>query len=437
MAKQPRELLLDITAITPDGLGVASADERTYHVRNALPGEQVRARILKRRKGVRFADAIAVEGTPNVDRVDSICEYFPRCGGCSLHHQRYAAGLALKQSHLLRQLREKTVEVPCIAPPVSAGRLGYRRKARLGVRKVGQQVLVGFRESFSSRVSKIDICQTLTKEISSLVKPLKEILLQLSVADKIPQIEVAQGDHGVVLTLRHLAPLSAADVNVLQTFAREHDVDLLTQAGGYETVTNIAGGPVPLLSYTLPEFGLYFEFDPRQFTQVNAGMNQLLVSHALAYLNVQSNRQVADLFCGIGNFSLAIARQGGRVSGYEAEPGAIDRAQANASLNGLASKTSFEVRDLYSEPLSLAGVEAILLDPPRSGAGPLLAEWVTSAGSTLQKIVYVSCNPVSFAADAHTLGCLGFALKEVGVYDMFPHTSHVETIGHFCRVTDG
>ncbi|MFT7653526.1 MAG: 23S rRNA (uracil1939-C5)-methyltransferase [Limisphaerales bacterium] len=433
MKGQPQEIELDIESLQEDGLGVAKLDDRTYHVRNALPGERVLARLLRRRKGVSYADGVSIEGQPHARRVGSSCAYFPRCGGCSFHHLAYEAGLEKKQSLLQDALSNHGIVADEFRAPVSTGRLGYRRKARLGVRKLGDNVLVGFRESFSNRVAKIDICQTLTPEISCLLKPLKQMLSELSIGDKVPQIEVAQGDNGVVLVIRHLLPLDGDDLQSVRAFERAHGIQILSQPGGYDTVATLDGGDVPLLDYALPEFGLHFEFDPRQFTQVNAAMNRTLVSHAIGRLQVEKDQTVADLFCGIGNFSLAIARQGARVVGYEADSSAIARAQANSQRNGLAHRTEFHVQDLYKSPIDDLACHSMLLDPPRSGAGELLKTWVTATHDQLQRIVYVSCNPLSFASDAALLSKLGYGLREVGVYDMFPQTAHVETLGVFVK----
>ena len=433
MKGQPQEIELDIEALQEDGLGVATLEDRTYHVRNALPGERVVARLIRRRKGVSYADGVSVEGLAHDKRVSSSCEYFPRCGGCSFHHLAYETALAKKQSLLQEALSSHGIVPGEFRAPVSTGRLGYRRKARLGVRKLGDSVLVGFRESFSNRVAKIDICQTLTPNISCLIKPLKQMLSELSIGDKIPQIEVAQGDNDVVLVIRHLVPLVGDDLEAVRAFERAHGIQVLSQPGGYATVVTLDGGGVPLLEYALPEFGLHFEFDPRQFTQVNATMNRTLVSHAITSLQVEKDQSVADLFCGIGNFSLAIARQGGRVVGYEADSSAIARAQANSQRNGLAHRTEFHAQDLYKAPIEGLACHSMLLDPPRSGAGELLKTWVLDTQEQLQRIVYVSCNPVSFASDAERLSQLGYGLSEVGVYDMFPQTAHVETLGVFVK----
>ena len=424
-----------ITDINPEGLGQSQVNERPLLVRNALPGEQVSARILKKRKGVRFADGY-LQGSPNPERIVSACTAFPRCGGCNLHHLSYPAQLSLKQSQLERALVEHQVQPRQWRAPVSAQKSGYRTKARLGVRQLGDQVLVGFRESFSNRVARLHECLTLTPRLSSLLLPLRQMIAQLSQPNQIPQIELAQGDDGVSVIVRHLYELTAADMDQLAVFQRATRTDVVLQSAGYDTLRGLAHGqekPAPR-TYQLPRHGLTMHFQPHQFTQVNMAVNQLLIDAVCAYLTPRPKRLV-DLFCGIGNFSLPLARKGVQVLGVEAVESAVEQARLNAQFNGVPC--AFDVADLYSADISaelieaVAGADALLLDPPRSGAGPQLARWleVFHGGH----IVYVSCNPKSFAEDAAALQNAGFVLQEVGVFDMFPYTAHIETLGYFVR----
>ncbi len=437
----PVEVEVDIDGLNPDGLGLAQHGQQRLQVRNALPGETLAVRILKKRKGVRFAECADADGivAPHADRRRSACPHFPRCGGCNLHHLDYAAQLTLKQAQLRQALQAQGVAAQAWNAPQSSGRLGYRRKARLGVRLLGDHVLVGFRESFSNRVAKLQACLALTPRLSQLLVPLRELLVDLSISDRIPQIEVAQGDAGVALIVRHLAPLSGADHMAWQQFALRHDVQVLLQAGNYDTLQPLQGGAVQPLGYSLPEWGLYLQFLPQQFTQVNLDMNRMLIRQALAYLGDLRGRRVLDLFCGIGNFSLPLARAGAQVTGIEVASDAVEMARRNALLNGCKARNEFAVADLYrsdeAEGLVTGEFDVLVLDPPRSGAGPGLPQWLRAFRG--DDVVYVSCQPASFAADAAVLVQHGFALREVGVYDMFPHTAHVETMGHFVRTARG
>lgn len=442
-SRGPVEAEVDITGLTTDGLGIASINDRPLHIRNALPGERVRARIVKRRKGVRYADGYEILAGTHPGRREPQCAYFPRCGGCVLRHVRYEEQLEHKAGQIKAALAANGVKAVSFRAPVGLDPGGYRRKARLGVRSVGGQVLVGFRESFSNRVARMDECQTLTPELSRLIKPLKNLISALSAPDKIPQIEVAQGDLGTsddtsgaagpVLVLRHLTPLTTTDLDSLEVFSQAHQVTVLTQSGGYDSVIGLDGSPLPMLSYELQ--GLCIEFDPRQFTQVNAQMNEILVARALEYLEPVAGRRVIDLFCGIGNFSLPLAAQGAHVLGVELSSDAVRQAARNAEANRI-SGVEFRSADLFKQLdffKAWTSADTLLLDPPRSGAGPHLGHWLKSLPE-LREVVYVSCNPKTFAEDARVFADHGFRLADAGAYDMFPQTAHVETIGHFERV---
>ena len=431
-----RELEVLIKTLDFAGMGCATLDTRDVRVRNALPGEKVTARVLKRKRGQLFSDAVAHEAREEstIRRVRSACPYFPRCGGCAYHHVEYAAQLLHKQRYLAQALQDSSVEPHQWRAPVSTGRLGYRTKARLGVRKVGDRVLVGFRESFSTRVADIKGCLALTPELSALIVPLRDLLGTLSVAHAIPQIEVAQGGSEIVLIVRHLEAFTRQDLARLSQFSRTQRVVVALQSKGYETLQLVDGASVPTLRYVLPDYGLTVAFGAEQFTQVNVAMNQELVRTVLAYFGHDlQGRRILDLFCGIGNFALPLARRGAQVKGYEFAQDAVRRAQENARHNEVANSTQFAAMDLYGDQVLEHGdgVDALLLDPPRSGAGPNLAAWLQFPG--LGQIVYVSCNPTTFASDARIICDQGFVLEEVGVYDMFPQTAHVETVGNFVR----
>ena len=441
MKKAPVEHEVVIDALSDEGLGGTTLNDKPLWVRNALPGERVQARILKRRRGQRFADGAPLADL-NPQRSVSACQYFPRCGGCNLHHLAYPEQLQLKQGILAKALQRVDVVPERWRQPTGLTRLGYRRKARLGVRVVGEQVLLGFRESFSNRVARMDACMTLTPRLSALLQPLKGLVGTLSQPRTIAQIELAEGDESCALLLRHLEALSQTDLQQLQDFAAAHHVQVILQPSGYDNLQPLpeSGGIYPL-SFKIPEHGLNLQFYAHQFTQVNALMNRELIRVATGYLGDLRGRVVADLFCGIGNFSLPLARQGARVVGAEASSEAIAMAQRNARLNGLEQQCRFVVEDLYSatgqaEFMSELGVQgqaadALLLDPPRSGAGVNLDAWTKP--SSIKQVVYVSCNPQSFADDALRLAQAGFRLREVGVYDMFPQTAHIETVGNFVR----
>ena len=457
MPKQPTEIEIEISTLSEQGSGGGTHNERPVWVRNALPGETVRARILKRRGGQRFADGQPLDHVSS-DRVPSPCRYFPRCGGCATHHMAPAAQLRHKQGQLADQLAAQGIEPQRWREPVVLLRLGYRRKARLGVRVVGESVLVGFRESFSNRVARIDACLTLTPELSKLIPPLKASIGKMFDPKTIPQIELAQGDSGCAVIVRHLQPLTDADVALWQGFETDSRVEVLMQSKGYDTLTPIAKNrqQMSLLHYQIPEYGLTIGFYPHYFTQVNAPMNRELVRTVMGYLGNVRGQVVVDMFCGIGNFTLPLARAGARAVGIEASEEAVEMAKENARVNRVDRASAFYAEDLYGEGGALVSAtdesdetapsgssinarfehfsqspDALILDPPRSGAGPNLDGW---AGiPSLKQIVYVSCNPVTFAEDAKRLEAKGYVLEQVGVYDMFPGTAHVQTVGRFVR----
>jgi len=309
------------------------------------------------------------------------------------------------------------------------------------VRVVGDQVLVGFRESFSNRVARLDACLTLTPELSRLISPLKLAIGELSDPRSIPQIELAQGDGHCAVIVRHLQPLTLEDFEVWRQFETRWAVQVLSQSKGYDTLQGINDDNLAmrLLYYQIPEYGVTLGFYPHQFTQVNALMNRELVRTVTGYLAPVKGEPVLDMFCGIGNFTLPLARAGARAVGVEASEEAVERAKANAGDNALASDCRFFAADLYGDAGKGQAIwskleatpKALILDPPRSGAGPNLDSWVQV--ESLQRVVYVSCNPVTFAEDAKVLAASGYVLQQVGVYDMFPGTAHVETVGLFSR----
>lgn len=432
----PRQIELTIESLSEDGLGHGRFEGREVLVRNSLPGETVSAVVRKRRRGFWYATAQppAVESPL---RQPAPCPFYPRCGGCVMQHVDYGVQLEHKTAVLNAQLAAHAVTPQLWRNPVSGPRFYYRHKARLGVRRVGDEVLAGFREGFSNRVVRMDDCMTLALPFARMLGDLRSTLGGMSEPARLPQVELTAGDRAFAVILRHLCELDAGDHALLRGFAQRTGMRVYLQPGGYDSVHPLdESGHGPYLSYANPDFGLNYEFLPTDFTQVNPAVNRALVRAALLALAPRPDTTAVDLFCGIGNFSLALARSGVRVVGLESAPGAVSRARQNAAGNALAQRTEFAVADLYDETSGeLPEADYLLLDPPRSGAGPNLERWAGSA--RLEKIVYVSCNPHTFAADAARLAALGYTLQEVGVFDMFPHTSHIETLGLFVRRRGG
>jgi 23S rRNA (uracil1939-C5)-methyltransferase len=345
------------------------------------------------------------------------------------------AQIQAKQQVLLDNFQHIAGLAPAaLLPPLTADSWGYRRKARLGVRLVPKKggVLVGFRERHSSYIAVMQDCEILDRRFARLIMPLRELIGQLSIANRVPQVEVAAGDDSACLVFRHLLPFSDEDLGRLAAFGDRHDVEVLLQARGPDSVTDLAGKQPGLLSYQLPDWNLDMYFRATDFTQVNASINRQMIKRALELLDARSGESVLDLFCGIGNFTLPLARQGARVTGIEGDSGLVAMARDNALRNAV-EQADFITADLYQEPLEGSWLrnryDRILLDPPRSGAMQVVKQLATLEA---QRIVYVSCNPATLARDAQLLvNQAGYRLQAAGVMDMFPHTTHVESIAIF------
>jgi 23S rRNA (uracil1939-C5)-methyltransferase len=369
------------------------------------------------------------------------------CGGCSLQHFDAAAQVAAKQRALEDALWHLgRVRAAQLLPPIYGPAWGYRHRARLAVRHVPKKggVLVGFHERKSSYIADMTSCAILPPAISALLPLLRELVGALTIRDRLPQIELAVGDSAgmpglpppvPVLVLRILQPLAPTDEERLRAFADAHGVQFYLQPGGPDTAVPFHP-PERQLAYALPEFGLLFPYGPTEFTQVNAGVNRVLVRRALALLDPRPGERVADFFCGLGNFTLPIARRGATVVGVEGSAALVARAEENAARNGLAGRATFRAANLFEA--TPAGIEAlgpldkVLIDPPREGAIALVKA-LPGDGSP-RRIVYVSCNPATLARDAAVLvHDHGYVLAAAGVVNMFPHTAHVESIAVFAR----
>lgn len=415
-----------------EGRGVArNAEGKVCFVEGALPGEQVTARLVR---GKRSFDVLQADSIlqPSTSRLEPRCPHFGVCGGCVLQHADSGVQMAEKQRWLVENLaRIGRVQPDTLLPIVYGEEWGYRHRARLSVRRVEKKggVLVGFRERRSTHVAEMGECHVLPPRVSQLIVPLRELIETLSLRERLPQIEVAVGDNATALVLRHLLPFTDADKEALRKFAEENDIHLWLQPKGPDSAHPFH--PVDSeLWYGLPEFGLKIHFRPTDFTQVNHAVNRVLVSQALRMLDPQPAERIADLFCGLGNFSLPLAVRGAQVVGFEGSRELVDRARQNAVKNGLVAQ--FEVMNLFSSSLIPYGpFEKILIDPPREGAIEMVkalpAAWP-------RRIVYVSCDPATLARDAGVLvNVQGFRLAAAGVVNMFPHTAHVESIALFER----
>ena len=430
-------MTLLIESLDQDGRGVARRDGKAIFIEGALPGETVTCAVHRRKPSYEIATVTGVLRQSS-SRVVPGCPYFGLCGGCSLQHLEPRAQVAVKQRVLEDDLWHiGRVKPEQILPAVYGPWWGYRHRARLTVRHVPKKggALVGFHERRSSYVANMASCEVLPRRISDLLRPLRELVDGFSIRTRVPQIEVALGDACDVLVFRVLMGPNADDQRLLREFAERHSVRIYLQPGGPETAYPFHPAEAADLYYALPEFDLRIGFAPTDFTQVNHPVNRVLVRRAIALLGASPGERVADLFCGLGNFTLAIARTGAEVVGVEGSGGLIRRAVANAARNGLQHAARFVEMDLYGAGVpALSGLDSfgrLLVDPPRDGAIEVVKA-LSAEGP--RRIVYISCNPATLARDAAVLvHSKGYALRAAGVINMFPHTSHVESIAMFER----
>jgi 23S rRNA (uracil1939-C5)-methyltransferase len=438
---------LDVESLDLDGQGVAHrADGKVVFIEGALPGETVQVNVGRRKNQWEQGQATAI-ARESAQRVNPACPHFglhrEACGGCKMQHLHPAAQVAVKQRSLEDNLWHLgKVKAEQLLRPIEGPAWGYRHRARLSVRHVHRkgEVLVGFHERKSRYVADMSTCPVLPPRVSAMLPALRALVAGMDERDRLPQIELAMGDAVIALVLRHLAPLPPADLARLRSFAAEHGVQWWLQPKGPDTV-HLLDEDGPELAYALPEFGVQMPFKPTDFTQVNPHINRVLVQRALARLGAQTGERVIDWFCGLGNFTLPIARGGARVLGIEGSRTLVERAADNARLNGLAAE--FEVRNLFElsadDLRALGPTDRWLVDPPREGAFALAkaAADLVQAGDAWvppKRIVYVSCNPATLARDAGLLvHQAGYRCVQAGVVNMFPHTAHVESMAVFDR----
>lgn len=437
---------LEIESLSHEGRGVAHIEGKVAFVEGALPGETVQAIYQRRRSQLdelRCQEVISAA----TERVTAPCQYADICGGCSLQHLAPTAQLAFKEKVLLEHLQHAAGIAPeqfQVLPQMTGPSLHYRRKARLAVRVVRNKggVLVGFREKGSSFITDMLDCQILESEVAVLISPLRELINSLDRRYDIPQIEVAIGElvadlsavKQVALVIRHLQPLTETDLQALSAFAADKSLHLYLQPAGNDSVWRLypERSEFPQrLFYYLPDQNLRLAFHPMDFTQINGAINRQIINQTLEKLALNSQDRVLDLFCGLGNFTLAIARHAGHVTGVEGSEEMVERGTENALANEIHNTAFFAAdlsKSIADRPWAQATYDKIVLDPPRSGAAEIIP---LIAGMGASRIVYVSCNPITLARDAGLLLQHGYELKSAGVMDMFPHTTHVESMAVF------
>ena len=424
-----------IESLDHEARGIARQEGKTVFVDGALPGETVEYASFRRKPSYELAQLVSVLKPSNA-RVTPACPHFGVCGGCAMQHMDATAQVAAKQRVLEDSLWHiGRVRPESMLPPIHGSPWGYRHRARLGVRKLDGQagMLIGFHEWRSSYIADIKVCPVLPPHVSALLMQLRALFGALSIADRLPQVEIAVGEHCTALLLRILAPLKASDERLLREFADQHQIVFYLQPKGPDSIARFYPLTGPRLSYTLPEFDLEFDFKPNDFTQVNHAVNRVMVRRALRLLDPKPGERIADMFCGLGNFTLPIARSGASVVGIEGSQGLVQRGRESAEANGLASCVEFGVANLFEcteDSIRALGVfDKMLIDPPREGA----MELVRSLGQNKpRRIVYVSCHPGTLARDAAVLvNTHGYRFVSAGAINMFPHTAHVESIAVF------
>lgn len=431
---QPKGAPVEVTIgdLTHDGIGVADLNGQRVFVADALPGERVEIVLRKRRRKLQEADLLRVL-TPSPERTTPGCEYFGRCGGCALQHLAHPAQVSFKQRVVAEALKRIAhIEPEAWLPAAVGPPWHYRRRARLGVKYVAGKgrVLVGFRERAGPYITDMHRCPVLVPPLDGLLGELAQLIEGSGLRERLPQIEAAVADDVAALVLRVLETPSAADEALFQAFGARHGIDLYWQRGGPGTIAPL--GAVRPLRYRLEPFGLTLEFLPTDFMQVNAAINAELVATAIRLAAVEPTDRVLDLYCGLGNFSLPLAQRCSELLGVEGEAGLVARAVKNAAANGIGN-ARFVAADLaapgygfYREPW-----DVVLLDPPRTGAEAPVAELDKSGA---RRIVYVSCHPATLARDAQVLTERhGYRLRTARVFDMFPHTHHIESLALFER----
>ncbi|MDX1443545.1 MAG: 23S rRNA (uracil(1939)-C(5))-methyltransferase RlmD [Gammaproteobacteria bacterium] len=423
----------EIEDLSHDGRGVARVDGKTVFVDGALPGET--ATFQRKKKSRKFDEAMPLEiENPSADRVEPKCPHFGTCGGCTMQHLAPEKQILAKQKVLADNFeRLGRVEPEEWLPPLQGRIWNYRRRARLGVKDVRKKgrVLVGFRERHAPYIAEIDSCDILAGDLGNKLLPLSDLVGSLSIPDRIPQFEVSVADNATAVVVRHLDPLTSDDLMKLSKFGEEHELRFYLQSKGPDTITPLEENVEPLY-FDIPAHDIRMQFEPSDFIQVNADLNERMIDRALKLLQLDGSETVLDLFCGLGNFTLPLAKKVQKVVGVEGEAGLVQRARDNAARNGIEN-VEFHVANLFEEfgkaEWAKHKYDRLLLDPPRAGAQEICREMKHFAP---ERIVYVSCHPGTLARDAGILVHeQGYRLLQAGVMDMFPHTAHVESIAVF------
>ncbi|WP_092749898.1 23S rRNA (uracil(1939)-C(5))-methyltransferase RlmD [Acinetobacter boissieri] len=439
-----------VEALSHEGRGISHYHESADHpvdkhgkkvfIQFALPDERVAATIIRQSKRFEEAETVTLLSAPSIYRTAPICEHFTVCGGCSLQHMQADEQIRVKQNTLASHLQHFSGLSPEVwLPAIRSTRQDYRRRARIGVRYVdsSKKLVMGFRARQTNRLVPIQHCPILDVELDQALPEVYQLLNILTARKDIGHIELSMGSHEIALLIRHTAPLPPSDLKKLQQFAQQKRWQLYLQPKDAGSVHRIDTDAPMRLSYQLANFGLQLGFAPTDFTQVNDGVNQQMINLACKLLDLRVGERVLDLFCGLGNFSLPIAQcvgEQGHVVAVEGSEAMVERGRENAIRNQLKNIEFYAqdlTQDFSKQPWAKQGFDALLIDPPRSGAEQVM-QYI--ANFDAKRIVYVSCDPATLARDAGILVQKGYRLKQAGVMDMFTHTSHVESITLFEKI---
>jgi 23S rRNA (uracil1939-C5)-methyltransferase len=428
-----------INKLSHEGRGVAKINDKTSFIDGALPEEIVTFKYNKQKSQFNEGSTLSVIKSSQ-HRVEPLCPHFTRCGGCSLQYMHNDLQMEFKENALTELLARQNIITDKQLPALNGPLWGYRRRARLSVKWVAKKnrVLVGFREKNPRYIADLTRCDILEPSIGLHLTDLETMIESTSIKNKIPQIEIACGDHFNAIVIRHLEPLLPSDLDIIKTFSETFNAAIYFQSKGIDTVT-LYHTPTSLtdktLSYQIPDHNINIQFEPTHFTQVNQSINLQMINQAIRLLDLQPKDRVIDLFCGIGNFTLPIARYTKQVHGIEFDQQSVKQAADNAALNAL-NNTQFFYANLFELPADASWLNnsynKMLLDPPRAGAKEVVEninKW------SPDRIVYVSCNPATLARDAAILSQQGYRLESSGIMNMFPHTKHVEAMCLFIKNT--
>ena len=436
-----KQTIAQVESLDHEGRGVAHVDGKTIFIDGALPYETVVYSAYRKKSSYENANTSQVLKESFL-RTQPRCPHYGTCGGCSMQHVEFSAQVAVKQRVLEDNLaRIGRVKPQQVLTPIAGPAWHYRHRARMSARLVEKKggVLVGFHEKRSTYITDMRECHILPRHISDLIMPLREMIYKLSINNRMPQVELAVGDKVDILVFRNMEAINDADHALLRAFSdahgsKERPLQMWLQPKGPDTCYPVYPLDAPKLTYSLPEYRVEMPYYPTEFTQVNPEINAVMVSRALKFLDPRPGERIADMFCGIGNFTLPIARSGAEVHGMEGSQPLVKRAVENATHNGLQDKVSYEMANLFEVTeesfAALGRFDKMLVDPPRDGAVQLLK--AITEDTAPKRIVYVSCNPATLARDANVLvHTKGYTLKAAGIINMFPHTAHVESVAWF------